>query len=228
MELIEGNIKHKFIPTQVVSFDNINKSCRIFKNDVFSKFETTLLVKGEYILCEDISKLKTYSKRITKESYQEYCEYIRKRGPSKDQWIYNIIRGTDEQDKVLYRNSLCVVIPTYTWDTKNVDKLHMLVTPTDTSLRSIRDLNVSHINLLKHMKIIGLVCIEENYGLEECNLKMFFHYDPSTYHLHIHFINVNYIECFSSIEYSHDLDLVIFNLGIDTDYYKKVLLNTRR
>ncbi len=228
MELIEGNIKHKFIATNVLSFENIDKTKCIFKNDVFSKFETTLLVKGEYILCEDITKLKKYSKHIRKESYKEYCEYIQKRDPSKDQWIYNIISGNNEQDKILHRDEDCIVIPSYTWDAKNVDKLHILSIPNDIKLRSIRDLNHSHINLLKHLKYTGISCIKEKYNLEECDLKIFFHYDPSTYHLHIHFINVNYTECFSSVEYSHDLDQVIFNLSINSDYYKLALLNVRR
>lgn len=228
MEQFEGNKKHKFIPTKVLSFENVDTDKCIFKNDVFSKYETTLLVKGEYILCEDTSKLKTYSKRIRKESYQEYCEYIQKRDVSKDQWIYNIINGSEEQDKILFKDETCLAIPTYTWDAKNADKLHVLVMPLDTGLRSIRDLNASHIELLKSMKVAGLHCIKEKYGLEENGLKMFFHYDPSTYHLHIHFINVNYTECFSSVEYSHDLDLVLFNLELDSDYYKKVQLNVRR
>ena len=228
MELIEGNSKHKFNPINVLSFENIVKNKCIFKNDVFSKYETTLLVKGEYILCKDISKLKSYSKCIRKESYQEYCDYIQKRDPNKDQWIYNIINGVEEQDNILYRDEQCIILPTYTWDSKNVDKLHILSIPIDIKLRSIRDLSSSHIELLKYMKSSSLKCIKEKYGLEEYNLKMFFHYDPSTYHLHIHFINVNYIECSSSIEYSHDLDLVIFNLSLNSDYYKLALLNIRR
>jgi m7GpppX diphosphatase len=228
MELIEEGRKHIFIPINVLSFENIDKSKCIFKNDVFSKYETTLLVKGEYILCEDISKLKKSSKMNRKESYQEYCDYIQKRDLNKDQWVYNIINGIEEQDKILYRDEEFIVIPTYTWDTKNVDKLHILAIPTDIKLRTIRDLNSSHINLLNYMKKNSLECIDKNYGLKEYNLKIFFHYDPSTYHLHIHFININYTECSSSVEYSHDLDQVIFNLSIHSDYYKLALLNIRR
>jgi m7GpppX diphosphatase len=78
------------------------------------------------------------------------------------------------------------------------------------------------------MKKITLEKIEEVYGLKEENLKMFFHYDPSTYHLHIHFVNTLYTDCGSSVEYSHDLDTVIFNLGLDNDYYKKIKLNRRK
>jgi hypothetical protein len=29
------------------------------------------------------------------------------------------------------------------------------------------------------------------------------------------------------VEYSHDLDTVIFNLKMDSDYYKKIKLNRR-
>ena len=103
----------------------------------------------------------------------------------------------------------------------------MLCLPRDKELRCIRSLDLSHIDLLTHMKVKTLEMIKSTYNLDETNLKMFFHYDPSTYHLHIHFINVEHIETGSSVEYSHDLDLVIFNLGMDSDYYKKVSLNIR-
>ena len=69
--------------------------------------------------------------------------------------------------------------------------------------------------------------IEENYELKEENLKIFFHYDPSTYHLHMHFINTKNTKSGSSVEYSHDLDMVIFNLKLDSDYYKKININKR-
>jgi m7GpppX diphosphatase len=77
------------------------------------------------------------------------------------------------------------------------------------------------------MKKVTLNIIETKYGLKEENLKIFFHYNPSTYHLHIHFINIYYTNAGSSVEYSHDLDIVIFNLNLDTNYYKKIHLNTR-
>ena len=81
--------------------------------------------------------------------------------------------------------------------------------------------------MLEYMKKTTLQQIKEIYGLKEENLKIFFHYDPSTYHLHIHFINTENTEAWSSVEYSHDLDTVIFNLTMDSDYYKKIKLNIR-
>lgn len=225
MEFIEGTIKHQFIPTEVVSFSNIQTNNKIFENDIFTKYEATTQVNGEYIICNDTTKQKSYSTRIVKESYEEYLEFISKRDKEIDRWIYNVIDGIAEQDQILYRDDQCIVIPTYTWDSKNEKKLHILCLPTDTSLRSIRDLETKNVLLLEHMRSVTVQQIEEKYGLKEDKLKMFFHYNPSTYHLHIHFINTSHTKCRSSIEYSHDLDSVIFNLKMDSDYYKKIKLN---
>jgi m7GpppX diphosphatase len=227
MELIYGSTKQTFIPNTVISFPCIRKIKTIIENDSFTKYEAIAEVKGEYIICNDITKLKKYSKRIIKESYDEYLDFLSQRDIEKDRWIYNIIDGKAEQDKILYRDLNLIVIPTYTWDSKNIDKLHILCLPTNKNIRTIRDLTSEHIPLLQHMKYITLETIEKSYGLKEENLKIFFHYEPSTYHLHIHFINTGHTESWSSVEYSHDLDTVIFNLKMDSDYYKKIKLNRR-
>ena len=227
MELIDGSIKYTFKPNTVMSFPNVRKIKLLMENDSFTKYEAITEVKGEYIVCNDITKLKKYSKRIVKESYDEYLTFIENRDSEKDRWIYNIIDCIAEQDKILYRDETIIVIPTYTWDSINIDKLHILCLPTDKSLRTIRDLSFENVTLMEHMKKVTLREIEERYGLKEENLKMFFHYDPSTYHLHIHFINTGNTESGSSVEYSHDLDTVIFNLRMDSNYYKKIKLNRR-
>ena len=227
MELIEGQTKHLFIPTQVMSFTTIRKVGLLLQNDVYEKWEAITEVKGEYIICSDVSKTKKRFKTLVKESYQEYLDFIAKRDIEKDRWIYNILDGIAEQDVIIFRDDKCVIIPTYIWDAKNINKLHVLCIPMDISLRTIRELTKEHILLLEHMKKVTLDNISEKYGLQEENLKMFFHYDPSTYHLHIHFVNVLHTDSGSSVEYSHDLDTVIFNLEVDTDYYKKIKLNKR-
>jgi m7GpppX diphosphatase len=227
MELIDGLTKYKFIPNTIVSFPSIRKIKTIMENDSFIKYQAIAEVNGEYIVCNDNTKLKTYTKRIIKESYEEYLEFMLKRGFEKDQWIYNIINGVAEKETILYRDDIVIVIPAYTWDSTEIEKIHILCLPTDTSIRTIRDLTLENVQLLEHMKNATLQKIEEIYGLTEENLKMFFHYDPSTYHLHIHFINNVNTETWSSVEYSHDLDSVIFNLKMNSNYYKQIKLNRR-
>jgi len=227
MQVNIDNINYKFIPSYIASFDTIKKNELVLKNDIYEKYKATVEVEGELIICNDINQLKRFEKKIVRETYEEYMKYISKRDLKKDQWIYNIIDGISEQDSIMYRDELCIVIPTYMWDGKNIDKLHILCMPVDTSLRSIRSLNESHIPLLEYMKKVTLNIIKFKYNIEEHYIKMFFHYEPSTYHLHIHFINVSNHDSRSSVEYSHELNNVIFNLSICSDYYKIAILNKR-
>jgi m7GpppX diphosphatase len=115
----------------------------------------------------------------------------------------------------------------YFWDGKNIDKLQLLCMPTDKTLRSIRSLDIYHIPLLEHMKKITLQVIRDKYELEERYIKIYFHYQPSTYHLHIHFVNISSNQLHSSVEYLHDFNSVLFNLSICSDYYKIINLSCR-
>jgi m7GpppX diphosphatase len=227
MQVTIDNINYNFLPSQLTNVDSIVKNKMTLKNDVYEKYDATAQVDGELIICNDVNLMRRSEKRIIRETYEDYLRYIAKRKPTKDQWIYNIIDGTSEQNAILYRDELCVIIPTYIWDGKTVDKLHILCMPTDVSLRCIRSLNSSHILLLEHMKRKTVEIIKNKYGLDEHCLKMFFHYDPSTYHLHIHFVNSAFQYSRSSVEYSHELHNVIFNLSICDDYYQRAILNKR-
>lgn len=228
MQVTVDNTHYKFIPSKVVSsFDSIQKEKMILKNDIYEKYTAIAEIYGELIICHDASNMKRFEKKIVRETFDEYMNYISKRSTQKDTWIYNIIDGISEQDSVLYRDNLCVVIPTYTWDGIDIHKLHLLCLPTDTSLRCIRSLTADHISLLNHMKQVTCDIIINKYQLDESQLKIFFHYEPSTYHLHIHFVNISHPVSQSSVEYSHELNSVLFNLSICSNYYQQIVLNKR-
>jgi m7GpppX diphosphatase len=197
------------------------------ENDIYEKYEATAIVDGELIICKDASKLKQRVKKLVQEDYESYLQTLEKRNPEKDIWIYNIIDGISEQESILYRDDKCVVFINYFWDGKDVDKLQLLCMPTNTNLRSIRSLDASHLPLLEHMKQVTLQVIREKYNLEQGDIKMYFHYEPSTYHLHIHFVNTISNQLHSSVEYSHELNSVMFNLNLFSDYYKTIKLNIR-
>jgi diadenosine tetraphosphate (Ap4A) HIT family hydrolase len=213
------NKNYKFIPSNVVSFDTIYRSKHILTNDIYEKYEAVASIKGELIICNDAEKMTNHTSRVVYENYQDYISNLEKIDPAKDKWIYNIIDGISEQKYILYRDDRCIIIPSYKWDASDITKLHILCLPVDKNLRTIRSLDASHIPLLEHMKQRTLYIIKHGYRLDESHIKMYFHYDPSTYHLHIHFVNLQVNEG-SSVEYSHDLDYVINNLTICSDYYK--------
>lgn len=227
MQLTIDNVNYKFLPSRITNVGGITKNKLILKNDIYEKYEATAQIDGELILCIDNNMARRSEKKIIRETYDDYLEYIVKRDPKKDRWIYNIIEGTSEQETLLYRDEHCIVIPTYMWDGKNIDKLHILCIPTDISLRSIRSLTSYHLPLLEHMKRTTIDIIQNKYNLDETCLKMFFHYEPSTYHLHIHFVNTSFHDNRSSVEYSHELNNVMFNLLICDDYYQRAILNKR-
>jgi m7GpppX diphosphatase len=227
MQVTIENVNYKFTPSKLSTIDSIKKDKLVLKNDIYEKYRATAEIEGELIICNDTNLMRRFQKKIVRESYDDYLKYIIKRDVRKDKWIYNIIDGVSEADSVLYRDNACIVIPSYTWDGMNFDNLHILCLPTDTSLRCIRSLNGSHIPLLEHMKLVTLEIISAKYNIDEYYIKAFFHYEPSTYHLHIHFVNTANYDVRSSIEYSHELNSVLFNLSVCPDYYQRVILNKR-
>lgn len=194
----------------------------IFLNDIYEKKKAKINnLEGEIIICNDLNKIDGFCKKVVYETYNEYLKIIAERNFSKEQWVYNILDGLAEQDKVMYRDEQIVVAPNYTWvSNDDLSKMYLLTFPMDKNLHTLRDLNSSHINLLKHIKTKTLEIIKLSYGFDDSIIKMFIHYAPSTYHLHIHFVLISNTIVNSSVEYSHDLDTVINNLQIKSDYYQ--------
>jgi m7GpppX diphosphatase len=203
--------------------NNITIDETVTKNDVFESHNVTLTTKGKLLVCNDQSKLKSFCRKITRESYQEYLDFISKYDSNKDKWIYNIIDGYEEQEHILYQDDRIVIIPDYKWNNKDCNKLHILTLPKDKTLRSIRSLDATHIDLLQYCQKKTCEIIKSLYDIDIDTLKMYFHYAPTTWHLHIHFVHLQNLDTNSSIEYCHDLSTVIFNLSISSDYYKSVI-----
>lgn len=235
----EQNKKYTFsFPTKWI--DNIKKGKKIFENDIYTKYESQIEnVSGELIECVDLTRLDGFCKKIIKETYQDYIQFISQRDFKKEQWVYNILDGITEQDKILYRDEQFVLLPNYTWkysqnnsggnDFTDIDlsQMYLLAFPTDKSIHSIRDLNGSHIDLLTHIQTKTNQIIKSTFGFDSNIIKSFVHYSPTTYHLHIHWVLISNINVNSSVEYSHSLSNIITNLLVKNDYYQIVELNKR-
>ncbi len=224
----ENNKKYTFI-IKSNWIDNVNKQDETFSNDVYKKYNSELNgVQGELIVCSDLTKVDGFCKKIVRETYLEYLDFISKRDFKKEQWVYNILDGTAEQDKILYKDDSIVILPTYTWvDHTDLSRMYLLAFPMDKKLHSIRDLDGTYIELLELVKIKTLEIIKSTYGFDSDIIKMYLHYAPSTYHLHVHFVLISNTDTNSSCEYSHELSNVIENLKINSDYYKLIVMNKR-
>jgi len=116
-----------------------------------------------------------------------------------------------------------VVAPDLKWNGIDVDNLYLQAIVHRRDIRSVRDLTSEHLQLLEGIRNKVVQFVQEKWGLKKSQLKMYFHYQPSYYHLHVHIVNIKY-EAPGLSSTSIDLCSVIDNLKLLPDYYKKVTL----
>jgi len=160
------------------------------------------------------------------------------------QWVYNILDGKKEVDRVLYnsedetagfllnidtkwRDHPDISLPREQWkghtSTRN---LYCLALVRDRSLRSLRDFRGEHADMLEELLHKSLETIEDVYGIPQTEIRAFIHYPPQFYHVHIHFTRVgNEFGC--PVEKAHMLADVIDLLRMDGDVFAKRTLTCR-
>ena len=130
----------------------------------------------------------------------------------------------------------------FQWNGKQVEDLYLIVLTQDRNIRSIRELTGEHLPLLKNIwnkgckgimgeefifgnfysrKQIKSVFLPAKYGVPSSKLRVYFHYQPSFYHLHVHFSHVAYHAPGTQTEKAHLLATVIHNLERDPGYYRR-------
>ena len=66
--------------------------------------------------------------------------------------------------------------------------------------------------------------VTKKYGLDPSCIRAFLHYQPTFYHLHVHFTNIQFDAPGRNAEKAHMLSTVISNLEISFDYYSKATI----
>lgn len=195
------------------------------KNDRFERKSIVLnpKISGQmYIVYEpeenEINRPKKYMKN---ENYVEYLDRKNKIKDSNKQWIFNILDGKNEIEKIFYQDNNFILIPDFQWDCQDKDRLHVLAIVKDKSISSIRDLDSSHLDLLQHINTIAPTKISKKYNVDENKFRAFLHYPPSTWILHIHFIATDNFHGGTDISRCYKLIDVIKNIQLDENYYKQ-------
>ncbi|KAI0353412.1 scavenger mRNA decapping enzyme [Trametes cingulata] len=148
--------------------------------------------------------------------------YISAFPPSRTQWVENILNGVSEADKVVFRDPSpehgYLILPDMKWDLVTVSSLYLVAIAFNRSIRSLRDLNKSHLGMLKSIRREAARVVKERWGLEHGSLRMFIHYQPSYYHFHVHIVNANYLGLPGmSAGQAHLLDDIISLIECDPD-----------
>ncbi|KAL2158606.1 hypothetical protein VTH06DRAFT_4088 [Thermothelomyces fergusii] len=150
--------------------------------------------------------VKKYSRqgvRFVTETPEIYRDYVRpymraQREAGRLNWAFNIIEGRKEVEDVIYRTPYgedpeegFLLLPDLNWDRKTLDALHLLGLVERRDLWSLRDLRKKHLPWLRHMKAKFLDATTTVYpSIERDQLKLYLHYQPTYYHLHIHIVHV--------------------------------------
>lgn len=173
-----------------------------------------------------------YMIRETPEAYEKIVQpYIETMKGDRLQWVKNILYNGAEADRVLFKNDDYIILPDMKWDGKDVNTLYCCCIVYDNTLGSIRDLDERHIAVLERIQnsiLKELPRIYADSGLRRDNLRLFFHYQPSYYHLHIHVVNSNFFGLANSMLIGKAvlLDEVIDNLQfLGAKGYKQKVIN---
>ncbi|KAJ5813363.1 uncharacterized protein N7503_000113 [Penicillium pulvis] len=151
---------------------------------------------------QHIKKYSDQQLRMVTETPEIYKSQVRpymqaKREEGRLNWVFNILEGRTEQEDVIMRDSghgpedAFLMLPDLNWDRKTLNSLHLLALVHRRDIWSLRDLRKSHVPWLKYLRQRVLEATVSMYpGLEQDQLKLYVHYQPTYYHFHIHVVNV--------------------------------------
>lgn len=141
------------------------------------------------------------------------------------QWVDNILDKKAEADRIVFENpdpsDGFVLIPDLKWNQQQLDDLYLIAICHRRGIRSLRDLTAEHLPLLRNILREGQEAILQRYQVPADRLRVYLHYLPSYYHLHVHFTALGFEAPGSGVERAHLLAEVIENLEHDPEHYQR-------
>eukprot|EP00892_Ulva_mutabilis_P005212 jgi/Ulvmu1/3062/UM015_0102.1 len=144
-------------------------------------------------------------------------------------WVINILEKKKEADRMIFEDpdpaKGFMLHPDLKWDRTQVDKLYCIALVHPRGIRSIRDLRPEHLPLLRNVLARGSDAIREQYGVPHEHLRVFVHYLPSYFHLHVHFMHMGKEATFGmATGKAHALQDVISSIEVCPDFYARATL----
>lgn len=168
----------------------------------------------------------------TAETYEKKVKpFIETQRGDRIQWVYNILFHGKEAESILFHDkdpeNGFVLLPDMKWDGELMGSLYLVAIVNRKDIGSVRDLNGSHIEFLERLQSTVKQVTTEKYGIAQDELRVFVHYQPSYYHLHIHVVNIAHAGLGQGINVGKAifLDDVIDNIRMASDYYQKRTLH---
>ncbi|XP_037697845.1 m7GpppX diphosphatase [Choloepus didactylus] len=207
-----------------------------FSNDIYSTYHLSLPkhlsdVKTTVVYPATEKHLQKYLRQdlcLVRETGEDYknvtLPYLESQSLSI-QWVYNILEKKAEADRIVFENpdpsDGFVLIPDLKWNQQQLDDLYLIAICHRRGLKSLRDLTPEHLPLLRNILREGQDAILQRYQVAPDRLRVYLHYLPSYYHLHVHFTALGFEAPGSGVERAHLLAEVIENLECDPTHYQR-------
>ncbi|CAF0790758.1 unnamed protein product [Rotaria sp. Silwood1] len=202
-----------------------------FVNDIYHKYtvearSTCNDIKLAFIYPATPLHVKKYSKKQTclisetSHCYETIVRSYIEQNQLNAQWVYNIVDGKSERERILLETNEFILLPDIMWDGKAIESLHLLALVKTHNIHSIRDLKSEHIPMLESLLEKTTNFISTKYDISPKTIRAFFHYPPTFYHLHVHFTTLQNRICGCEVERAHLLQDVIDHLKLKNDYYQ--------
>ncbi|KFD67627.1 hypothetical protein M514_20123 [Trichuris suis] len=161
----------------------------------------------------------------TPEDYKQITEpYILKNKLSLE-WVYAVLSGKAEAERIIRNDEDAengfVLAPSLRWDGVHKEQMDLTAIVRRRDLKSIRHLRADHLPLLYNLWEKCTMTIKEKYNVEANEMRVYFHYQPTYYHLHVHFTYLKEWNIGTAAGRAHLFMDVVQNLQSDGDYYAK-------
>ncbi|WBW72413.1 m7G(5')pppN diphosphatase Nhm1 [Schizosaccharomyces osmophilus] len=188
----------------------IQETRLVQNNDVFHWYLNTFLQSNDlpslkttliWPAAENhIRKYSAQKRRMVQETPEIYLRIVKpfietQRGP-QIQWVKNILNHIAEAERIVLEDSDKVngflVLPDLKWDRQTMSALNLMAIVHRNDLASIRDLTLEHLPLLENVRSRVLNDVPKKFPVHKNQLKLFVHYPPSYFHLHVHIMHVDH------------------------------------
>lgn len=215
--------KHTRLKLQMSN--DIYSTYHLYPPPQLSEIKTTVVYPATEKHLQKYLRQEVYLIRETGEDYKNITLPFIQSQSFSIQWVYNILEKTAEADRIIHENpdssNGFILIPDFKWNQKQLDDLYLIAICHRRGIKSLRDLTAEHLPLLRNILQEGKEAILKRFGVAGSQLRIYLHYQPSYFHLHVHFTALSYDAPGCSVERAHLLSDVIDNLELDPQYYQK-------
>lgn len=137
-------------------------------------------------------------------------------------WVYSILNCEKETELRVHENEDFMLQQDYKYNAGDITTLYCLAIPKQKDLKTIRDLKQEHLPMLKAIRDESLDAIEKKFNVNRSKILCYFHYQPTFFHLHVHFAHID--RSMRDFRDNVSLDQCIANIEMVPDYYQRATL----